>query len=89
MKLSHAAAFALTGWYLMAPQVNLPSAKISDWVRLESDNSSSECKTHLAKMIKGADAAAAAKMNNTSTGFAISFHLAECIASDDPRLKEK
>jgi hypothetical protein len=86
MKLRHAAALALASWYLMAPQVNLPSSKISEWIHLETYDSSRECETGLAKMIKAADATAATKMNDPAIGFAISFHLAECIASDDPRL---
>ena len=86
MKPRHAAVLALVGWYLMMPPLTPDSA--------------SDCNSLRDKMQKAAhDPAALAQVNKETARrgeppldlkFALeSTHEAFCIASDDPRLKQK
>ncbi|MGH7924909.1 MAG: hypothetical protein ACREQH_10010 [Candidatus Binatus sp.] len=81
MKVCHAAAFALVGWYLMLPPA-LPhdpdkvdeSAPLSQWDLMQKFDSESQCAAERTRMI------------------GLGNHLgrvAQCVASDDRRLKEK
>ena len=80
MKLGHAAALALVGWYLMTPPA-LPydpdkvdeSAPLSRWDVQTKVDSKVQCEVEKARW--------------TGTPFGRVAKL--CIASDDPRLKEK
>ena len=99
MNLRHVAALALVGWYLMAPpfdQVTLTFRKdisVSEWDNLravhqhwegefDSENQCEEFKTHMVAWLQ--------KLNpkNRAEKYR-QFKLGECIASNDPRLKEK
>jgi|HubBroStandDraft_6_1064221.scaffolds.fasta_scaffold424914_1 hypothetical protein len=94
MKPRHAVALALVGWYLMVPlpgHAPIPNANIhtfSNWVHIASFDSAAECEH--------------AKMGVTRMGVAGPqlggypdwevtrvLLLSQCVASDDPRLKEK
>jgi hypothetical protein len=90
MKLRHAAALALVGWYLLAPPASDigkrwlltdDSEPLAKWKLVNSFDSASECRDDLLVRLNGAK-----KTNQASTRFVESF---KCIASDDPRLKEK
>jgi hypothetical protein len=119
MKIRHAAALALVGWYLMAPSVSYdkeghvkapPAAwdtSISHWDSLGAFDSASTCqavqhgvKADIAKKLKEKFHASAdipgmnsALSHATSVeqldwlAFAATRLAAECIATDDPRLK--
>jgi hypothetical protein len=86
MKFWHAAALALVGWYLMVPPLtsdgkqfdaNVPLAQ---WdARMAFDNAS-DCENTLYALIKDAS-----EDNLTHQ----QLRHSRCIASDDPRLKEK
>jgi hypothetical protein len=101
VKPRHAAALALVGWYLMAPPVLAPKneppylnehAEYQDWQKLKSFDSQEHCE----------DGRKRAKQS-TAKGEILYFAVvdvdpgpwlaqqdeAECIATDDPRLKEK
>ena len=93
----HAAALALVGWYLMAPpfdRVTLTfrnDVPVSEWDNLNAVHlhwegefdSKNECeefkKTQTLAFL----------LNPESRGDGEQFMLGQCIASDDPRLKEK
>ena len=95
MKLCQAAVVALVGWYLMVPtplikqdltvQADLP---LSKWTIVQSSDSAKDCQLALtaarreyARFITGPES------NNKKLG--VLFALGQCIATDDPRLKEK
>jgi len=97
MKLSHAAALALIGWYLMVPPpvvhnrlpVNL-EAPLSECRLFSAHDSAAECMQGLVAFYKAAKAELLAKPGDESDR--IRFYQLEnsqCIASDDARLKEK
>jgi len=72
MKLRHAAALALVGWYLMMPPSTSSGriqkdAPLSRWYIFTTFETKKECE----------------KARQFSSGLSI------CVASDDPRLKEK
>jgi hypothetical protein len=90
MNLHHAAALALVGWYLMVPPRNPhpfikgdytdTAAPLSKWAHLASSDSAKECearKSDYLKTVAQVPSLAQAALE------------AECIASDDPRLKGK
>ena len=89
MKLRHAAALALIGWYLLQPPMRSHSgryeydanAPLSLWSEHAAYDSAAECEKGKAKLAEAFPDAPA-----SSKGFLASFH---CVASDDPRLKEK
>jgi hypothetical protein len=91
MKSRHAAALALVGWYLMFPpsahglhgQIET-SALLSQWDILESFDSANECETALSRF-------KAAEHTETEIGMQLrkAADRSLCIATDDPRLKEK
>lgn len=82
MKLRHAAALALVGWYLLAlppEKRSLPpmSVPFSQWVILESFDKAEDCSVRRAKMSESAGFMRGEQI----------FWLA-CVATDDPRLRE-
>jgi hypothetical protein len=85
MKLRHAAALALVGWYLMVPPsqrggVSL-DAPLRSWRSFGNYDTARDCEDdHLELAEKSKQA--------TPSGHLI-VELAQCIASDDLRLKEK
>jgi hypothetical protein len=97
MKLRHAAALALVGWYLMVPPpvihssvpVNL-DAPLSEWGIFSGHDSAAECEQTLVEFYKLAKTELVA--NPADERYRIRFYQLEssqCIASDDSRLKEK
>lgn len=96
--LAHLAALALVGWYLMAPPlVRIPTttgpssptpasaAPLSRWKQIGQFDRAKDCEQALAKE---------QAIYQGEPGFmkdpdALASTYARCIASDDPRLKEK
>jgi len=94
MTLRHAAALALMGWYMMTPQVlikngvvqfdingnvELDTAKpLSKWIQVKAFDSAEQCEQDQESEIE------AEKGQTPSLGQA-----SLCVATDDPRLKEK
>jgi hypothetical protein len=100
MKLRHAAALALTGWYLMLPptipdsyEVN-QGAPLSQWTIRNTFPRNAGCENAKYRM---REQALAAQAEHSATGrrghgnpdvFCIRCN-AQCVAEDDPRLKAK
>ena len=97
MKLRHSAALALVGWYLMLPPDQNPAlpatrditAPISEWVRVGSFDSAVACEAEQQKRVQvyihlGLTTPEAASTYRDRT---LDYENAQCIASDDPRLK--
>lgn len=102
MKLRQTTALALVGWYLMMPPMsNDPyypkRAPLSHWGTFESFDTATDCRDFQAdtlKRTKDIDYSALRKralntkeLTNNLMRYAAMF--GKCIASDDPRLKEK
>jgi len=99
VKLRHAAALPLfaLGWYLMVPPRLLSgSSAISDippleqWQILHSFDTAKSCQDGLEVVVKGFKQDANHKPNDAGASWKFQMMSdAECIASDDPRLKSK
>jgi hypothetical protein len=76
MKSGHFGAFALLGWYLMAPPANYngSQAVLSTWRIVHSYDTAQACEE------------ARTKVPSPPRGFKVET-LELCVASDDPRLK--
>ncbi len=85
MNLRHAAALALVGWYLMVPPepppdgMSDPSTPLSRWHTIGSFDCAQACERIRAAAIEKEPR----KLRRAAEQNAL------CIASDDPRLKEK
>lgn len=87
MKLRHAAALALTGWYLMIPPIDVPghhddSAPISKWQVADSFDTAAACSNALNRRFTLEEKKHDKLMIDA-------YGTAACISTDDPRLKEK
>lgn len=88
MKLRHAAAFALVGWYLMTPphlrQKDQTIRPVSRWTVVAKFRAEKDCDAQRAKLSKVDPSL------DTYRGLPPEeIYDAQCIASDDPRLKAK
>jgi hypothetical protein len=80
VRLQHAAALALVGWYLLVPphpttdptKKSDPSAPLTAWTQIWVFDSASECQK------------AAVKIHNDKEP---ALNAAQCVSTDDPRLK--
>lgn len=96
MKLHHAAALALVGWYLLAPPQGDPrgtfreDAPLSEWEQWDSAyDSKAECEKALKEYQKDAQTDSA-QCETFSCALTVAGRTrGRCIAADDPRLKEK
>ena len=96
MNIRHAAALTLVGWHLMVPPLKYDraghpitdlrgnemadwTASLSDYWNVESFDSAQECKDAQTPFISSHEGAWSPSQRLASV----------CIASDDPRLKEK
>lgn len=91
MNLRHAAALALVGWYLMIPQSALPpnvayKKPLSTWQTIQSFDTADECQDYLSDFFQRSREKAALNMLEPAYR---DFMFAQCVASDDPRLKAK
>jgi hypothetical protein len=83
MKPHHAAALALVGWYLMMPSGDHPTeAHISHWLKVQTFDSAAECSSRRWDILSEASA-------NKDDFRLRTARAMRCIASDDPRLKDK
>jgi hypothetical protein len=98
MKPRHAAALALVGWYLMSAPVDPHTMKfdtaepIKNWKLLDSFDSAAACEAALRDVQKRtAQSGLVLKQGNENKIFPFGLNLDAdaCIATDDPRLKEK
>jgi hypothetical protein len=97
VKPRHAAALALVGWYLMVPPPVIHSsvpvdtdAPLSKWGIFSAHDSAADCEQTLVAFYKLAKTELVA--NPADERYRIRFYQLEssqCIANDDPRLKEK
>lgn len=83
MNPRHAAALALMGWYLMMPPGD-SNAPIARWHLIASFDTAREC---WAEQKQELDYYQDPKHPDVNTW--AQWNTAECIATDDPRLKEK
>jgi hypothetical protein len=90
MKLPHPAVLALVGWYLMVPPIvdgrAVIDAPVSRWIVNTPFDSASECDKAQAILVRGGKRDFDKNPFGTNA-VAMSFTQAQCIASDDPRLK--
>jgi hypothetical protein len=88
MKLRHAAALALVGWYLLAPPLYKgevdEKAPLKEWTVLQSFGTVTECSQWLSVLLHKANLDPA-----TRTVVKHRLLAASCMSSDDPRLKRK
>jgi hypothetical protein len=100
MKLRHAAVLALVGWYLMVPPLRFGpvqyKAPLATWSVVLVFDSAIQCdhaRTHALEEIRpalvDADRAVQIPEGSIQLQSAKLIAYAQCIATDDPRLKEK
>jgi hypothetical protein len=89
MNLRNAAALALVGWFLIVPlRPNDPSEPVSHWYQSpETFNTGDDCE-HLREYDVGLFYGKPLH-DPAIREHVLSLQRARCIASDDPRLKEK
>jgi hypothetical protein len=85
MSFRHVAALTIVGWYLMVPLRENNSAKLRDvplaeWVHIDSFDTASQCRD---------EAYLEEKRHENDPLRASQYAGWECIASDDPRLKDR
>ncbi|HYL59095.1 MAG TPA: hypothetical protein VEU51_09500 [Candidatus Acidoferrales bacterium] len=87
MRLHHAAALALAGWYLMIPPPLHDAgksgvdvrARLSEWLVFSAHDAAHEC--------EGAKFLNREAHKQPGDAASAKFDSAQCIATDDPRLK--
>jgi hypothetical protein len=101
MKLRHAAALAFIGWYLMIPPrisdwpklVYDTNAPLNKWQQSGSFDTAKECeegKKEVPKLfLQNIDKLPAEERPKVTQGIMTMLPAYQCIATDDPRLKEK
>jgi hypothetical protein len=98
MKNRHAAALALVGWYLLAPPLMDPDeaheqtalmAPLAHWFPYDEFDSVSECHKREAYFQTVAARQLAKSYDEKDRAAAFRARNVQCIATDDPRLKEK
>jgi hypothetical protein len=102
MKPCHAAALALVGWYLMVPPYGsyhkpplgrftvYTDAPLAEWTVDSGYDKADECnKVQQTFQARGAPDERKYKLGSEYWAVVASLSFAQCIASDDPRLKGK
>ena len=84
MLLRRAAALALVGWYLIWPPSKHMDVPIAYWVHYDSYDSAKECREAQADLV-----AKSKDLDSKMHGLMMALGVSQCIASNDPRLKEK
>jgi hypothetical protein len=90
-------ALALVGWYLMNPQWSDSknaydtAAPLSHWSQKHSFNTADECEDYRSNLIEGIrqNAGGAIQAGSFAEVMIRLATVSRCVASDDPRLKEK
>ena len=93
MRPSHAAALALVGWYLMTPPTtgnpkpfeHDVTAPLSRWTVDQAFDTAAECEGRCGQI--GDELARKAERGRSFDLLDLGRMLAQCIASDDPRLR--
>jgi hypothetical protein len=103
MKIRHAAALALVGWYLIAPPPRTedgtdydPKAPLSEWQKIGKFETIEECRTYPARLpeimhgfyVEHPEIGESGERRDNAVRKAL-LAQAQCVATDDPRLKEK
>ena len=99
MTLRHAAALAVIGWYLMMPppywsKTNPRNAPLRQWTVFGRYDTAQEYADERTKMIRVQSMALLSDLaegvsDANRPSLSLNFKHAQCIASDDPSLKEK
>jgi hypothetical protein len=94
MNLRHAAALALVGWYLMLPPMvgnhTDTSAPLNSWRMTASYDAAIDCRKVLEDSIRDSEKALQdPHLLPFTRAASLQFLDAACVATDDPRLKEK
>ncbi len=104
MRLRHAAALALTGWYLMVPPPEpfystldaRAKEPLSQWMRVGTYDTATECGAARDQVkLEATEAAGKYSLNQLNKPrtrdelIAAEASATLCVATDDPRLKEK
>jgi hypothetical protein len=91
MKLHHAAALALAGWYLMLPPIGdgTPevTAPLSRWEILFPYDTARDCQSSVYRIVNQALVDLQEPMARDQENFVLRLSSGTCIASSDPRLK--
>ncbi len=94
MKLRHAAALALVGWYLLVPPLSRDDVPqnylpLAQWRLIASYDTAAECMAGSDGYLSGVKKGIARYKTNLQTAEALirAAREAQCIATDDPRLK--
>jgi hypothetical protein len=94
MNLRHAAALAVAGWYVMVPPFGALQTPVGKWHIVKAFDSAKQCQSYR-------DALVLAGEKELKSNTALSYETkskgseffdataAQCIATDDPRLKER
>jgi|HubBroStandDraft_6_1064221.scaffolds.fasta_scaffold482803_2 hypothetical protein len=96
MKLRHAAALALVGWYLLFPPFSqwldyqgvsgYHKAELRNWQRLETFDTRQDCERAEDQLRERYDKDQKEPVLNRTQ---YNLRLAQCVQTGDPRLKEK
>lgn len=94
MTVRHAAALALAGWYLMVPPYSSGrtgirfdfDAPLINWQLARSFDSAEDCEAFKLEALKVSTEQGIKRSRKITTSV---WSVGDCIASDDPRLKEK
>jgi hypothetical protein len=91
MKRRHAALLALVGWYLITPSSMLPpgvsyKAPLRKWRIVRGFDTADDCQDFLGTFSEDSQQKQALNMLEPAYR---DYMFAECVATDDPRLKEK
>jgi hypothetical protein len=98
MKIRHAVAPALIGWYLMVPPlVNAPykidtEAPLANWKVHQTFGTAEECNNSLLAAKNKYEHTASAPLGSIEKGtraFALQMTFAQCVSSNNPNLKAK
>jgi hypothetical protein len=91
--LRHAAALALVGWYLMLPPINDGTPEVtappSRWEILFPYDTARDCQISLSRIVGQTLVDLQKPMARDKENFVLRLSSGTCVASDDPRLKEK
>jgi hypothetical protein len=90
MKSRHAAALALVGWYVMVPPLGKLHDPLSAWLMVKVFDSADECQSYRDKLVIVAGNKHLPVWHKTEGNGVEYFDGtgAQCIATNDPRLKE-
>ena len=91
----HAAALALVGWYLMMPfpKTKCPDKSLNDYIHVKSYDTAKDCEKDKVDLIEQTRQPNYAVREGFKSWTVLQvrtmLQVSECIATDDPRLKEK